>query len=125
MRYRRVSYTYALVLEPAAVATQTAWRPAADVYETPSNLSVTIEIPGVDPEELEVLLFENALVVEGQRRVPDVEAGGIYHAAEIRRGPLRAEIRLPARVDTEPVELRFELGMLFITLHKAEVTHGG
>src|SRR5438270_4295994 len=92
MRYRHLSYAYTLVIQPSSVATQTAWRPPADVYETLGAITVTIELAGVDPEEMEVSLFENALVVEGGRRVPELDVGGIYHAAEIRRGPLEAKV---------------------------------
>jgi HSP20 family protein len=119
MRYQRLSYGYAVVVTPA-VPTQTAWRPAADVYETPRTVSVTVEVPGIEPESLDVLCFENAVVVEGRRQLPIVEAGGIYHTAEIRRGPFRLEVPLPARVNTEPLELRCELGMLSIGFEKAE-----
>jgi HSP20 family protein len=124
MRYQRLSYGYALVVSPSAVPVQTAWRPLADVYETPTGVSVTVELAGVEPDEVDVLLFENAVVVEGRRRIPALEAGGIYHAAEIRRGPFHVEIGLPARVEAEPVELRCELGLLFISLRKLEATDG-
>jgi HSP20 family protein len=118
MRYQRLSYGYALVV--TATLTQTAWRPAADVYETPRTIDVTVEVPGIDPEGLVVSCFENAVVVEGRRPLPSAEASGIYHTAEIRRGPFRLEIPLPARISTEPLELRCELGMLSIRFEKAE-----
>jgi HSP20 family protein len=119
MRYQRLSSRYALVLTSAA-PTQTAWRPAADVYETLRTISVTVEVPGIEPEDLEVLCFENAVVVEGRRPLPSSEASGIYHTAEIRRGPFKLEIPLPARVNTDPLELRCDLGMLSIRFEKAE-----
>jgi HSP20 family protein len=123
MRYRRLSYGYALVLHSATPPPQTAWRPAADVYETARGIHLTVELPGIDPEEeLDVAFFENAVVVEGRRRMPSLDPGGIYHAAEIRRGPFRLEIALPARVSAEPVELRCELGLLSIRLAKASDT---
>jgi HSP20 family protein len=120
MRYQQVSYAYTLVVQPSAVATQTAWRPPSDVYETPTGISVTVEIPGADPEDVEVSLFENALVVEGRRAIPvDLGAGGIYHTAEIRRGAFRVEIALPASVRAESLEMSCERGLLSITLSKS------
>jgi HSP20 family protein len=123
MRYRRLTYGYALVVSPT-VAPQAAWRPPSDVYETPRSITVTVELPGIEPDEVDLLLFENALVVEGRRTLPSLEEGGIFDAAEIRRGPFRLEIALPSRVEPEPVELRCELGLLFITLSKVEVGGG-
>jgi HSP20 family protein len=119
MRYRQVSYAYALVVQSSAVSMQTAWRPGADVYETPTVIRVTIELAGVDPEEVDVSLFENALIVEGRRGIPvDLDAGGIYHTAEIRRGSFRAEIALPASVRAGTLEMHCERGILSITLSK-------
>jgi HSP20 family protein len=119
MRYQRLSYGYALVVTSAA-PTQTGWRPSADVYETPRTIDVSVEVPGIDPEGLDVSCFENAVVVEGRRPLPTTEARGIYHTAEIRRGPFRLEIALPARVNADPLELRCDQGLLSIRFEKAE-----
>jgi HSP20 family protein len=135
MRYRRLSYRYSVVLttgeprplgalelaeRPGVRLAQTCWRPPADVYETPTAITVTVELAGVDPEEVEVLLFEDALVIEGQRRLPPTDEEGVYHAAQIRQGPFRLELALPAPIDAEHVGARSERGLLHITLAKAE-----
>ena len=108
----------------SARAMQTVWRPPADVYETPTGVSVTIELAGIEPAEVHVLCFERTVVVEGRRRMPALDAAGTYHTAEIRRGTFRLEIALPANVDAEPVELRSELGLLSISLAKRDVEGG-
>jgi HSP20 family molecular chaperone IbpA len=101
-----------------------AWRPAADVYVKPTTVDVTLEIPGVSLEDLRVDLLENALGIEGRRRLPDqVDVRGIYHVVEIRRGGFRAEIARPTRVETRPRELRCELGLLFVSFNKTESYH--
>jgi HSP20 family protein len=119
MRYQRLTYGYALVVAPAAPV-QTAWRPAADVYESATGINVSVEIAGVEPDELNVLCFENAVIVEGRRPLPALEPGGIFHTTEIRRGSFKLEIALPARVSAEPLELEYERGLLTIRLAKAE-----
>src|SRR5882762_4335678 len=111
MRYRRASYRYIAdtspldVLEPPRIRlAHTHWRPPADVYETPGVITVTIELAGVDPDELEVVLFEDALTVAGSRRV--VGSGqGRYHAAQIRQGPFRLDLRLPGSFRAEGVDV--------------------
>ena len=130
MRYRRVSYRYGVILAPshrlpradawhAAVSpAEPCWRPATDVLETPEAIQLTVELAGVDHEALEVLLFEDALIVEGQRRLPPSRAGGVYHAAEIRQGPFRLELPLPTTIDPNGVEARYERGLLEMTLPK-------
>ncbi|MGZ6213750.1 MAG: hypothetical protein ACXWMN_01965 [Candidatus Limnocylindria bacterium] len=48
---------------------------------------ITVELAGVDPGQIEAVLYEDALVVSGRRRLAGPGAGGVYHAAEINQGP--------------------------------------
>jgi HSP20 family protein len=135
MRYRRLSYRYALGLvsdelrplgelwrtERIGVQlAQTSWRPAADVYETADELRVTVELAGVQPEELEVLLNESAVIIEGRRRLPPAEEDGVYHAAEIRRGPFRLVLTLPTPIDPDRAVANSDGGLLQMTFPKAD-----
>ena len=139
MRHQRLSYRYAAViargqarplgsledLEQSGVRLARAhWCPPADVYETDRTISVTVELAGVDPEALEVLLFEDAVAVEGERRLPPEDDGGVYHAAQIRQGPFRLELALPAAIDPDRVEARYERGLLRLVLPKREGGEG-
>jgi HSP20 family molecular chaperone IbpA len=117
MHWQQVSYGYTLVFTPTTP--RHAWQPAADVYETPTTISVMVELAGIDPGKIEVSLSERSLMVSGTRPLPDLDGGGIYQAAEIQRGPFRLEIELPARVAAQPREIRCELGLLSIRLAKA------
>lgn len=133
MRYRRVSYRYTLVMQrglvwPLPLAPWGAdlastlpgrWRPNADMCETPARIDVVVDLAGVDEEDVEVQLFDDALVVEGQRALPVCEEGSVYHAAGIRQGPFRLELPLPAPVDPSNVEARYDRGLLRIALKKA------
>jgi HSP20 family protein len=100
---------------------QTCWRPAADVYETDEGIAVTVDLAGVDPEAVDVTLFDDAVIVEGQRRLPPLDASGVYHAAEIRQGRFRLELALPSAIDGERVEARYERGLLLLAIPKADV----
>jgi HSP20 family protein len=131
MRYRRLTYRYAMVVRSGPTAllgdlwpgdrlrllVQPYWRPAADAYETPTAVEVTVELAGVEDDAVEVQVFEDALVVEGHRHLPGEDAA-VYHAATIRQGPFRVELPLPAAVDAERIHARFERGLLHITLPK-------
>jgi HSP20 family protein len=95
------------------------WRPATDIYETPDAILVKMELAGMREEDIEVTLYEDALVVAG-RRADDAELDGAiyYHEAQIRYGPFRAEIMLPGAVQREGVEAHFENGFLRLKLPK-------
>jgi HSP20 family molecular chaperone IbpA len=99
---------------------ESRWRPDADSYETAATFEIIVDLAGVDEEDFEVQLFEDALVVEGRRRLAPPEAAATYHAVSIRQGPFRLELPLTAPVDTERVDARYDRGLLRITLPKRE-----
>lgn len=135
MHYRRLTYRYAMMVrsgptwpfgdlwqgDRVRVLVEARWRPDADTYETAITVEVVVDLAGVDEDDFEVQLFEDAVVVEGRRRLPSCREGGVYHAAAIRQGPFRVDLRLPALVDPERVEARYDRGLLCITLPKRGV----
>ena len=132
MRYRRLSYRYAMTVRPGQawpvgdawsnarprLLVQTRWRPDTDTYETSTTVEVIVDLAGVDEDDFEVQLFADALVIEGHRPPPSCQEGAVYQAAGIRQGPFRVELPLLAPVDPERVAGRFHRGLLRITLPK-------
>ena len=66
-----------------------------------------------------MVLFDDTLVVSGERRLPAAGPHGIYHVADVRQGPFRLELPIPADDRTEHVDARSDRGLLQITLPKA------
>ena len=133
MRYRHLSYRYAMVVRSSQtwpfggdiwqsdrlrLLAPVRWQPDADVYETATAVEVVVDLAGVEEDDFEVQLFDDALVVEGRRQPLSCQEGAVYHAAGIRHGPFRVELPLPAPVDPERVEARYDRGLLRITLPK-------
>ena len=136
MRCRHVGIRYTMVLMagqppalekegwwihrmPVAAQAHTHWRPDADVVETVGAITVTVELAGVDEEDVAILLFEDVLVVEGRRELPQCEGDGVYHVAAIRQGPFRIEVPLTVRIDPDGVVARCERGLVWVRLPKA------
>jgi HSP20 family protein len=104
---------------PRFAGTRRGFRPNVDSFHTdePHELTVVVELPGVDPESLDLVVGERVLVVAGERRRPKVEGGGVsYQQMEIEYGPFRRQIRLPENVDPERAHARYEHGVVTITL---------
>jgi HSP20 family protein len=110
---------------PSTVIAVPRWRPRADVTETAGSIVVTVELAGVHPDEVEAVLYEDALVVGGRRHLPGPGRSGVYHAAEINQGSFRLEVGLPAQVVSELSDARYERGLLRLTLTKADPAGGG
>jgi len=77
-----------------------------------------VDLAGVSEDDFEIGLFDDALIIEGRRRLAGGDAATIYHAAGVRQGPFRLEVGLPAAVDPDRVEARYDRGLLRITLGK-------
>ena len=132
MRYRRSTYRYATVVgasqawvlgdiwqtDRLRVLARTGFRPDVDAYETAATFEVAIDLAGVEEDDFEIQLFEDALIVEGRRRLPTPSEAAVYHAASIRQGPFRVDVPLPGPVDPERVEARYDRGILRVTLAK-------
>jgi HSP20 family molecular chaperone IbpA len=134
VRYQRVRYRYAVVLggpqlrpldegwgsvSRQPVIAQPRWRPRADVAQSSTSITITVELAGVDPAEIEAVLYEDVLVISGRRQLPGPGSGGVYHAAEISQGSFRVEIGVPASIRPELTRARYERGLLHLTLAKA------
>jgi HSP20 family molecular chaperone IbpA len=137
MRYRRLSYRHAVMVttnqgrpfgdvrqvdQIGPRFAQTYWRPAADVCESERAIEVIVDLAGVDQDELDVVIYQDAVIVAGQRRLSSAGPHGVYHVAEIRQGPFRLELPLPVAIDQERVEARHDRGLLRITFPKLAQT---
>jgi len=94
--------------------------PPLNVWEDDQAIHIEADLAGVDPANIEVTVTEgNHLAIRGERFAPDI-AGGTWVRQERGSGPFLREIGLPALVDSEKVEARYEAGVLKLTLPKHE-----
>ena len=95
------------------------WRPLADIRESTEIMTIKIELAGVREEDIEVTLYEDALVVSGERQDdPERSENLYYHEAQIRYGPFRVEVLILSPIDREGTKTRYENGFLWVDLPK-------
>ena len=104
-------------LRPGAAGT---WMPSMDVFETEDKVVATVELPGVDPKEVEVSVEDSTLTISGERRFSSEVTEESYHRIERRYGAFSRAITLPQTVDTGKVDARFDEGVLTIEVAKVE-----
>lgn len=99
------------------------WRPPMDIHETPDAFLVKVEVAGMRDESVEVVLYDNALVVTGQREDDsDHDETLCYHEAQVRYGLFRADAMLPVDVRKEDVAVTYKDGFLRVRLPKVAPT---
>jgi HSP20 family protein len=94
--------------------------PLVNVSEDNDHIYVQAELPGVNPEDLDITLKEQNLVLRGERKIPAEEKNVNYHRRERESGFFRRVLRLPAQVDPNKVEASCKDGVLTIALAKPE-----
>jgi HSP20 family protein len=103
---------------PRFAGVRRGFRPSVDVYRTddPRELTVVVELPGVDPDLVHVALEGHDLVIGGQRTRPKVGCRPSYYHLEIEYGRFQRRVRLPEEVVTADVHASYEHGLLKIVL---------
>lgn len=96
------------------------WDLALDVSENEDEFIVKASLPGVDPEDLEITFTNNTLTIKGETRDEKEEEGERYHLRERRYGTFSRSITLPAGIDGDKIDARFENGILKLHLPKVE-----
>ncbi len=95
------------------------WSPSVDLAENDREVVVRAEIPGVDPQQLDLSVLGRELLLAGEKKDPLDRSGKDVHLSEIRYGKFRRSIPLPTEVDTEHVEADYTNGVLTVRLQKA------
>ena len=102
-----------------------AWVPVMDVAERESDYVVYTELPGVDPEQVDVAFEHSVLTIRGTKpaslRSRDRSEVRRF-AAERVSGAFERSVRLPEFVDADRIEASFANGLLTVTLPKAAET---
>src|SRR5271154_4267858 len=98
--------------------TTSSFAPAGDVYEDEHNVTLKIEVPGIDEKDIDVRLENNALTVHGERKIEKEEKEENYRRVERQYGSFTRTFTLPTTVDSEKVSASYDKGVLKITLPK-------
>jgi HSP20 family protein len=98
----------------------TPWMPAMDVYETEDKLVVSVELPGMSSEDVEVTVEDSTLTVSGKREFSSEVNEEHYHRIERRYGAFSRAVTLPPQVDAAKVDAKFEAGVLTVEVAKVE-----
>ncbi len=93
--------------------------PEVNVAETEKAVEVTMELPGMKPEEVKVEILEGRLWITGEKKEEKEEKGKTFHRIERRAGQFRRVLPLPTKVEAERVEAQMNEGVLKIVLPKA------
>jgi HSP20 family protein len=96
------------------------WSPALDVFDDKDNFVVTVELPGLKKEEINLSIHDGVLTVSGERKHEREEKDGGAFRSERSFGKFQRSVTLPAAVDASKVAATYKDGVLTVELPKAE-----
>jgi len=96
----------------------TAFAPPVDVYEDEHNVTLKIEVPGIDEKDIDVRIENNTLTVHGERKFEKEEKEENYRRVERQYGSFTRTFSLPTTVDQESVQADYDKGVLKVKLNK-------
>jgi HSP20 family protein len=94
--------------------------PAINAWAGEEGMVVTAELPGADPEKLDISVVGDSLTVSGNREAEALKDGESYHRQERSVGRFTRTIQLPFHVDTARVAATYERGILNVVLPRSE-----
>jgi HSP20 family protein len=94
--------------------------PAINIWANEEGLVVTAELPGVNPNDIDISVVNETLTLSGMRQPDALEDGDKYHRRERRHGKFSRTFQLPFAIEADNVEAVFENGVLHVSLPRAE-----
>ncbi len=92
--------------------------PRVDVQETDEELIVTVELPGLEEKDFEVLLEDDVLTIKGEKRTEHEEKREGYWHVESASGSFRRVIPLATEIDADAVKATYKQGVVTVVLPK-------
>jgi len=92
--------------------------PPVDIYEDEHSVTLKVEVPGLDPKDVDVQVENHTLTIKGERKFEKEEKEENFHRIERRYGSFVRSFTLPSTVDTDNIKADYENGVLKVQLAK-------
>jgi HSP20 family protein len=96
------------------------WAPPVDIFETADNIVLKAELPGIDPNDVEIRVEDNTLYLKGERKFEREVKEENYHRVERSYGAFARSFSLPNSIAAEKVVADYKDGLLTLTMPKRE-----
>lgn len=101
-----------------ATAIEAAWTPALRLVDQGNEYLLTVQLPGVEVESVDVQATREAIAIAGERKAPELAEGQRLLHDDVRYGRFRRTINLPDAIQNDAVQASFDHGVLTLTLPK-------
>ncbi|MCI0365239.1 MAG: Hsp20/alpha crystallin family protein [Phycisphaerales bacterium] len=106
-------------LSSSEVAGSDAWSPLLEVSDNEKEVVVRAEVPGIEPDDINITVRGNELVISGTKKESTEDHREGYHVSERRYGSFYRAIELPAEIDPDKVTADYNNGVLELHVPKS------
>ena len=117
-RMNRINRLFRESYSPEDALTTTSFAPPVDIYEDEHNITLKLEVPGIDEKDIDVRIDNNTLTVHGERKIEKEEKEENFRRVERQYGSFTRSFTLPSTVDPQQVSADYNQGVLKIKLAK-------
>ena len=96
------------------------YSPRMNLLETEDNYELQVESPGMKKEDVNILFEDNILTISGEKKTDSKEENSRYHINEICYGKFSRSFELPAHIDSDKIDAKWNEGVLNVTIPKSE-----
>ncbi len=105
-----------------SVATEnsSSWRPAVDIIESRDEYRLLLDMPGIDPETIEITEEKKVLSIKADKPAADVKEGAAVTRSERKSGSYQRQFTLPDDADVESIVAESKNGVLNLTIRRVQ-----
>jgi len=96
--------------------------PSLDVFETEKEISIQVELPGMEEKDIDISVHNNVLTVSGKKENEEIEKGKSFYRRERSFGSFRRSVELPEEVDEDKIEATYKNGILNVVVEKPKAS---
>ncbi len=94
--------------------------PPINVWSSPEGLLMDIEMPGIDPKDVDISVLGDELTLKGKVNVKELKKGTVYLRRERTTGDFSRTLKLPFRVEAGAVKASYRNGVLRLSVPRAQ-----
>lgn len=90
--------------------------PAMDTYERDGRFCISLDVPGIDRDDIEVEVLDDLVTIRGSRSIDRERSDDTWYRHERSTGSFERSVRMPAPIDPDQVDAEFDKGVLVVTI---------
>lgn len=116
---------FATGILPPSATRETAISPRMDLYRKDGRIHLEMEVPGIDPKEVDLKVYPDRVVMKAERKEEKKEENERFFRLERSRGSYYREIPMPVEIDPETAEAKVKNGVISLVLPEKQAVENG